>query len=115
MAASVIIGSGCSLIIEACCRKQPNKSNLLLYKPFNSHSKQLYTSNKMECFNYKGGCGVHGRCMLIMCLKEKLAQLRDLLGQWALSYGYHESFEAEKFCSKLYTQTFAKKLLRNPS
>ena len=28
---------------------------------------------------------------------------------------YHESFEAEKFRNKLYMQTFAKKLLRNPT
>ena len=28
---------------------------------------------------------------------------------------YHESFEAEKFHGKLYMQTFAKKLSRNPT
>ena len=25
---------------------------------FNSYLKQVYISNKTECFNYKGGCGV---------------------------------------------------------
>ena len=28
------------------------------YFYFKSHLKQLYISNKMEHFNYKGGCGV---------------------------------------------------------
>ena len=64
MAAIVSIDSRLGLRIEAHCRNQPNKSKLALYKPllhFYSHLKQLYISNKTECFSYKGGCGVCGR------------------------------------------------------
>ena len=32
MATIVVIGGGYSLRIKACCRNQPNKSTLLLYK-----------------------------------------------------------------------------------
>ena len=48
--------------IKVCHRNQLNKSKLALYKPllhFYSHLIQLYISNKMECFSYKGGCGMH--------------------------------------------------------
>ena len=31
---AVVISSGRSLSIKACCRNQPNKSKLVLYKPF---------------------------------------------------------------------------------
>ena len=68
MAAVVIIHSGC--VIET----NPisiNQSCISHYFHFNNRLKQLYTSNKMECLGYKGGCGEH--CVLIMCLKEKLA------------------------------------------
>ena len=34
---------------------------------------------------------------------------------YTVYHHYHESFEAEKFCSKLYTHTFTKKLSWNPS
>ena len=64
MAAIVGIVSWRGLRIEACHRNQPNKSKLALYKPllyFCSDLKQLYISNKMERFSYKGGCDVHGR------------------------------------------------------
>ena len=59
----VIVGivGRCDLRNEACHRNQPNKSKLALYKPlvyFYSHLKQLYMSNKTECFSYKGGCGM---------------------------------------------------------
>ena len=40
---------------------QPNDTTLSLCKPwinFNSHLKQLYISNKTECFSYKGGYGI---------------------------------------------------------
>ena len=43
--------------IDACHRNQPNKSNLVQYKPL-IHLKQLYMSNNMERFSYKGGCGI---------------------------------------------------------
>ena len=64
MAAIVGIDSRHGLRMEAHRRNQPNKSKLALYKPllhFYSHLKQLYIRNKMECFRYKGGCGMHGR------------------------------------------------------
>ena len=64
MAAIVGIDSRRGLRIEAHCRNQSNKSKLALYKPllhFYSHLKQLYISNKTECFSYKGGCGMRGR------------------------------------------------------
>ena len=69
IAAVFSIVSRCDLIIEA---HQPNKSRLVLCKPlihFNSHLKQLYISNKMECFSYKGGCDVYG-LQVLRCLKE---------------------------------------------
>ena len=62
MAAVVDIISRHSLAIEACHRNQPNKSKLAMYKSslhLHSHLKQLYISNKMERFSYKGGCGIH--------------------------------------------------------
>ena len=61
MAAIVSIVTRCGLRIEAPHRNQTNKSKLALYKPllhFYSHLKQLYISNKMERFSYKGGYGV---------------------------------------------------------
>ena len=45
----------------------------MLYKPLyhcNSHLKQLYFSNKMEHFNYKGGCGI-GERTCIEALKRR--------------------------------------------
>ena len=64
MAAIIGIVSSHGLRFEACCRNQPNKSKLAVYKPllhFYSHLKQLYISNKMEHFSYKCGFDVHGR------------------------------------------------------
>ena len=61
MAAVVGIISRRGITIEAYHRNQPNKSKLALYKPllhFYSHLKQLYISNKMKRFSYKGGCGM---------------------------------------------------------
>ena len=58
VAAVVGIISRCGLSIDPHHRNQPNKSKLELYKPsihFSNHLKQLYISNKMECFSYKGG------------------------------------------------------------
>ena len=43
------------------------------YFYFNSYFKQLYTSNKMEWFNYKSMCGTHGYSTLLVCFKEELA------------------------------------------
>ena len=63
MSAVISIISRHDLSIGADCGNQPNKSKLALYKPllhFNSHLRQLYTSNKTECFSYKGGFGVCG-------------------------------------------------------
>ena len=63
MAAIVNVVSRCGLTIEVCCRDQPNNSKLVLCKPwihFYNHLIQLYLSNKMEHFSFKGGCGVHG-------------------------------------------------------
>ena len=63
MTAIVIISSECDLRIEAHHRNRPCKTKLSLYKPLlslSSHLKQLYISNKTECFSYRGKCGVHG-------------------------------------------------------
>ena len=70
------------LTIEASCRKYPNKSKLALFKPLlhiYSHLKQLYISNKMERFSYKGGCGIHDR-LVLLCLKEVLDLATDKPG-----------------------------------
>ena len=61
------------LIIKQHHINQPNKSKLALYNPllhFYSQLKQLYISNKMECFNYKGGCGICG-CTHIKMSKKR--------------------------------------------
>ena len=83
MAAKIGIVSRCDLEIEGRCRSQPNKSKLPLYKPllhFYSHLKQLYISNKVECFSYKGGCDVLG-CTRIEASKEELTWATD---KWLL-------------------------------
>ena len=62
MEAVVGIDSRHGLRIEARYRNQPNKSKLAPYKlllHFYSHLKQLYISNKIEHFSYKGGCGMY--------------------------------------------------------
>ena len=62
MAAILGVASRRGLTIEAYRRKQPNKSKLALHKPlpqFYDHLKQLYISNKTECFSYEGGCGIY--------------------------------------------------------
>ena len=60
MAAIVGIISRRGLTIEACRRNKPNKNKLGLYQflHINSCLKQLYISNKMEHFGYKGGYNV---------------------------------------------------------
>ena len=82
MAAIVGIVSRHGLLIKACHRNQPNKSNhkLALYKLLlycNIYLKQLYISNKIECFSYKGGCGICGcgicGCICIKAFKSRLA------------------------------------------
>ena len=78
---TVIVGiiSRCGLTIEAHLRNQPNKSKLALCKPliyFYSHLKQLYMSNKTDCFSNKGGCVVVG-IQVLRCLKEELAWAAD--------------------------------------
>ena len=73
MAAILSIVTRHGLRIEVHHRNQPNKSKLALYKPllhFYSHLKQLYISNKMERFSYKGGCGVLG-CICIKAFRRK--------------------------------------------
>ena len=63
MAALVSIISRHGLEIEAHCRNQPYKSKLALYKLLLlvlQLLEQVYKSNKMEKFSYKGGCGVLG-------------------------------------------------------
>ena len=76
MAAIVSIVSRHCLRIKARCRNQPNKSKLLMYKPFlclYSHLSQPYISNKMKRFSYKNGC--QGVCMGVHVsrhLKEEL-------------------------------------------
>ena len=74
MVAIVDIVSRHGLLIKACHRNQPNKGNykLELYKLLlhcNIYLKQLYISNKMECFSYKGGCGICG-CICIKTFKS---------------------------------------------
>ena len=64
------------LWIEVRHKNQPNKSKLALYKRllyWNSHLKQLYISNKVERFSYKGGCGVCVCVCIPRRLKEELA------------------------------------------
>ena len=81
MAAIVNIDSRHGLRIEAHHRNQPNKSRLGLYKPllhFYSHLKQLYISNKTEHFNYKSGCGVHGRILIEAFKKRAGCYLKQL-------------------------------------
>ena len=61
VAALVGIVSRHGLSIDAWFENQANKHKLALYKPsihFNTSLEQLYISNKMECFSYKGRCGV---------------------------------------------------------
>ena len=56
MKAVVSIISRHYLGIEACRINQPDKTNLVLYKPLiklYGHLKQLYISNKTEHFSYK--------------------------------------------------------------
>ena len=72
MAAIVSIISRCGLRNEVCCRNQPNKGKLALYKPLLHFYSQLYMSNKTEHFSHKDGCGVHG-CTRIEAIKEELA------------------------------------------
>ena len=48
MAAVVIIVRSCGLRIEACCRNQPYKAGLSVYKLLVSLVKQLYISNKIK-------------------------------------------------------------------
>ena len=55
MAAIVNIVNRCGLGIEVCCRNQLCISRFF---HFNSYLKQLYISNKIECFSNKNGCGV---------------------------------------------------------
>ena len=66
--AVVGIDSRWGLRIQACCRNQPNRSKIWIH--FNSHLKQLYISNKMEHFRYKGLCGIHW-CTHIETLKRR--------------------------------------------
>ena len=65
MANVVSIISRHGLTFEAHCRNQPNQSKLALYKPLATSLLQSFKtidiSDKMECFNYKGGCGMHGQ------------------------------------------------------
>ena len=61
MTAVVGIVNRYGLRIAVCHSNQPNKTKLSLYKcyfHFSNHLKQLYISNRMERFSYKGGCGI---------------------------------------------------------
>ena len=53
---------GMALQLKYIIKTIPNKTKLALDKPqqfhFKNHLKQLYISNKTECFSYKGECGV---------------------------------------------------------
>ena len=79
MATIVGIISRRGLTIEARLGNQSNKSKLALCKPFlhfTSHSKQLYISNKIDCFSNKGRCVIVG-VQVLRCLKEELAWAAD--------------------------------------
>ena len=68
MAAVVNIVCRCGLSIDASHTNQPNKNKLMLYKPLihiYSHLKQLYISNKMIHFSYKGTVGVVGMAFYV--------------------------------------------------
>ena len=67
MAPVVSISSRCGLVIE------PSKTQLSHYFYRKGHIKQLYITNKMECFSYKGGYGIS----IARYLKEKLAWAID--------------------------------------
>ena len=59
MAAIVGMDSSPGLAIETHHRNPPNKSKLALYNPLLALViKQLYISNKMECFSYSGEFGI---------------------------------------------------------
>ena len=68
MAPVLLIDEQHGLRIKEHYRNQLNKSKLLLYFCFNTPFKWLYTSNKMECFSCKSGCG---GCMCIEVLKGR--------------------------------------------
>ena len=76
MAAVVGIISRHGLTIETCCKNQPNKNKLVLYKPLLSLQQQVYISNKIEWFSYTGGCSVCGHCTHIEVFKRR-AELRS--------------------------------------
>ena len=69
---SVHIISRFGLITEACHRNQSNKSKVGHEFTLPQYLKQLYISNKTECFSCKSGCGVCGHTH-IKSYKEKLA------------------------------------------
>ena len=48
----------------------------MYYLRFHTPFEWLYTSNETECFNYKGGCGVHMHTG-IEVFKEELAYTTD--------------------------------------
>ena len=78
---SYIIGivSRHGLGIEACYRNQPNKVSYHCISHcfhFKSSVKQLYISNKTECFSYKGGYGIH-ECMCIEAFTKELVWAID--------------------------------------
>ena len=73
MATVVVIINGHGLGIGMHHRHYYNKSLLALYKVLiqcNSRYKQLYSSNKMEHFSYKDGCGIR-ECMHIKAFKRR--------------------------------------------
>ena len=73
MATVAVIINGSGLDIDTCHGYYPNKSKLVLYKVLihcNSRLKQLYSSNKMVRFSYKGGCGVR-ECTHIKAFKTR--------------------------------------------
>ena len=58
MAAIVSNDSRCGLRIEVHHSNQSNKSLALYIIQLFHFNSQLHICNRMECFSYKGGCGV---------------------------------------------------------
>ena len=71
MAAIVSIINRHGLKIEMCHRVSYCYISHSFY--FNSNSKQLYISNKMELYSYKNECGIHEHTRIERYLKEELA------------------------------------------
>ena len=58
MSAIAGIDIRCGLTIEVYCGNQPNKTKLVMHTALFHVNSQLYISNKMEHFSYRGRFGI---------------------------------------------------------